>query len=205
MKDPKAFWNNRYGDEAYAYGHSPNLFFKEQLMQLTAGKILLPAEGEGRNAVFAAQQAWEVAAFDWSESGQKKALDWAASNEVNIQYEVAQAEEVVYEPASFDALGLIFANFAAENRKAIHQKLLTYLKPGGYVIFESYSKEQLEYQRKYDSGGPKVGKMLFSEAEIKEEFAGLTFKLLETKEVELQEGAYHSGPASVLHFLGQKR
>ena len=50
MKD---FWNERYDEESYAYGNSPNVFFKQQLDKLKVGSLLLPAEGEGRNAVYA--------------------------------------------------------------------------------------------------------------------------------------------------------
>lgn len=57
MKD---FWNNRYDEKAYAYGLSPNIFFKEQLGLLPIGSILLPAEGEGRNAIFALNEGSEV-------------------------------------------------------------------------------------------------------------------------------------------------
>jgi hypothetical protein len=56
----KDFWNNRYDEEAYAYGLSPNIFFKEQLDLLPRGSILLPAEGEGRNAIYALNVGWEV-------------------------------------------------------------------------------------------------------------------------------------------------
>jgi hypothetical protein len=58
------FWNARYSAAEYAYGTEPNAFFKAQLDQLTPGRLLLPAEGEGRNAVYAAKKGWEVAAFE---------------------------------------------------------------------------------------------------------------------------------------------
>lgn len=48
MKD---FWNERYSREEFIYGKQPNEFFKEQLDKLKTGSILLPAEGEGRNAL----------------------------------------------------------------------------------------------------------------------------------------------------------
>jgi len=71
------FWNARYAAAEYAYGTEPNAFFKAQLDQLTPGRLLLPAEGEGRNAVYAAKKGWEVVAFDQSDAGQKKALKLA--------------------------------------------------------------------------------------------------------------------------------
>ena len=40
----KAFWDERYNSEVYAYGKTPNLYFKEKVDQLKPGRILLPAE-----------------------------------------------------------------------------------------------------------------------------------------------------------------
>ena len=70
----KNFWDERYKAKAYVYGKEPNQYFAEKLRELEPGKILLPAEGEGRNAVFAARQGWEVSAFDSSSEGRKKAF-----------------------------------------------------------------------------------------------------------------------------------
>ena len=49
-QDPAAFWNRRYAAPAYAYGTAPNAFFSQQLADLPVGRLLLPAEGKGRNA-----------------------------------------------------------------------------------------------------------------------------------------------------------
>jgi hypothetical protein len=46
--------------------------------------------------------------------------------------------------------------------------------------------------------------MLFSIEEIKKEFSTLNFEILEEEEIELQEGAYHKGKASVIRFVGRK-
>jgi hypothetical protein len=47
-------WNKRYRNSEFAYGEHPNNYLKGQLEKLPVGKILFPAEGEGRNAVYAA-------------------------------------------------------------------------------------------------------------------------------------------------------
>tara|TARA_R100001377_G_C3182541_1_gene107226 strand:+ start:629 stop:811 length:183 start_codon:yes stop_codon:yes gene_type:complete len=44
------------------YGTEPNDFFKQQIDKLKPGKILIPEEGEGRNAVYAASQGWKLMA-----------------------------------------------------------------------------------------------------------------------------------------------
>ena len=77
-------WNSRYSAEEYAYGEEPNAFIKQQLDNLIPGKILFPAEGEGRNAVYAAKLGWNVEAFDLSTEGREKALSLAAQNGVDI-------------------------------------------------------------------------------------------------------------------------
>ena len=50
------FWDDRYSQPEYVYGVKPNEFFAEQIQKLTPGEIILPCEGEGRNAVL--QPAW---------------------------------------------------------------------------------------------------------------------------------------------------
>ena len=51
-------WNERFGKAEYAYGTKPNSYLKQQLGHIKAGSILFPAEGEGRNAVYAAKLGW---------------------------------------------------------------------------------------------------------------------------------------------------
>jgi len=62
----KEFWNERYAKNEFIYGTEPNEFFRKELEILPAGKIILPCDGEGRNAVFAAKLGWKVNAFDFS-------------------------------------------------------------------------------------------------------------------------------------------
>lgn len=68
-------WNERYSKQEFAYGEEPNNYLKEQLEKFTVGTILFPAEGEGRNAVFAAKLGWTVSAFDISAQGKTKHSD----------------------------------------------------------------------------------------------------------------------------------
>ena len=82
------FWNDRYSSKEYVYGTGPNQFYKEQLEKLAPGKILFPAEGEGRNAVYTAKKGWSVTAFDPSSEGRKKALLLAKKNKVQIEYQI---------------------------------------------------------------------------------------------------------------------
>ena len=65
----------------------PNQFFKKAIKNYNlTGSILLPADGEGRNGVYAAQQGLKVTAFDTSTEGRKKALLLAEKREVDLDY-----------------------------------------------------------------------------------------------------------------------
>jgi 2-polyprenyl-3-methyl-5-hydroxy-6-metoxy-1,4-benzoquinol methylase len=199
-------WNDRYSNSAFAYGEEPNNFFKEQIEKLNTGTVLFPAEGEGRNAVYAAKLGWEVAAFDISEEGKNKALKLAEINDVTIDYKVGALETLNYQPEQFDAIALIYAHFPAEIKSQLHRTLETYLRKDGIIIFEAFSKKHLEYLAINDKvGGPKDIESLFSIEEIKADFPNYEIIQLEEKEIELNEGLFHNGKGSVIRFVGKKK
>ncbi|MCF8378335.1 MAG: class I SAM-dependent methyltransferase [Bacteroidales bacterium] len=194
------FWDTRYRTDEYAYGIEPNAFFKSKINLLKQGKILFPAEGEGRNAIYAAKHGFEAFAFDPSRVGRIKALKLADRNNVKINYQLNSYETIEYPPHHFEAIVLIFAHMPPLLRKKWHNKLLPFLKPGGYIILEGFSKEQLNYK----SGGPGSIEMLFSMEEIKEDFTDLKVVEIEEKIILLNEGPNHQGEAAVVRAIFQK-
>jgi SAM-dependent methyltransferase len=202
MKD---FWNNRYSNAQYAYGELPNEYFKKILSGLDPGKILLPAEGEGRNAVFAASIGWDVTAFDISEAGKEKAERLADKHGVGIEYLIGDVERLVFEEESFDAIGLVFAHFPAVIRQKIHHRLSTYLKHSGHMIMEAFSRKHLAYSLVNEkAGGPKDENMLYSVETIRSDFPDYHILELTETDTTLHEGEYHQGEASVIRFLGKR-
>jgi len=198
MKD---FWNDRYGRAEYAYGKEPNVFFKEQLALLQPGKILLPAEGEGRNAVYAAEKKWQVSAYDWAENAHKKAMQLAEEKKVNLDYQICSLSDLNFEPESFDALGLIYVHFPNAIRPINFDRLTNYLKPGGSIILEGFSPNHLQYQAKQPSvGGPKSDDFLYSIEDMKLHFNGYLFKTLKQQVITLEEGDCHVGETEVVRM-----
>lgn len=199
-------WNERYSNDEFAYGTQPNNYLKEQLQKLETGSVLFPAEGEGRNAVFAAQLGWNVSAFDISAEGKNKALQLAENNNVEIDYQVGELQNLNFQKEQFDVIALIYAHFPADIKSSIHKMLDTYLCKGGYIIFEAFSKKHLDFVLKDEKvGGPKDIESLFSIEEIKSDFPEYDIiELIET-EIELNEGVFHNGTGSVIRFLGKKK
>lgn len=201
----KEYWDLRYKQDSYAYGKAPNLFFKEQIDFITPGTILLPADGEARNGVYAAVLGWEVTSIDLSIAAKNKALHLAEERSVELNYIVDDIAGLELAEQSFDAVALIYAHFAADKKSEIHKKIIRWLKPGGVVIFEAFSKAHkalVEVNPKV--GGPKDIAMLFSIDEIREDFMGLETVLLEETAVSLNEGEYHIGTGSVIRYIGRK-
>lgn len=65
-------WDKIYDKEEYVYGKLPNDFLKGNYDVIPKGKVLLLAEGEGRNAVFLAKLGYSVTAVDISSVAIKK-------------------------------------------------------------------------------------------------------------------------------------
>ena len=199
-------WDDRYSKKEFAYGKQPNNYLKEQLEKLEAGSILFPAEGEGRNAVYAAKLGWTVSAFDISVEGKNKAFLLAEDNNVIIDYQVGDLQTIDYYGEQFDAIALIYAHFPPDIKSIYHKTLDQYLRKNGLIIFEAFSKKHLDYISKNEKmGGPKEMGMLFSIEEIKSDFGNYEIIELVEKEIELSEGVFHKGKGSVIRFVGRKK
>ena len=194
------FWNDRYAEKEFAYGILPNEFLKNTLEPMSPGKILFICEGEGRNAVYAAQKNWEVTAFDLSEEGKNKALSLSKEKNITLNYQIGDAAVIEYPENTFHCITLIYAHFPATIRQSIHQKTVKWLKPKGTLILEAFNPDQLANS----SGGPKELSMLYTIEMIKEDFKGLTINALKSEQIELNEGKYHQGKANVIRLIGKK-
>lgn len=202
----KEFWNDRYKANDYAYGTEPNAYLKEVLDTGTfTGSALFPAEGEGRNAVYAAKTGLDVYAFDTSVEGKNKALKLAGEEQVNLNYQVGDLLDLELSNRTFDVIVLVYAHFPEEVANRYYPQLIKMLNPGGVVILEGFSKNNLPYREKNPGiGGPADLDLLFSTDEIEDRFKSLKTLSLEEKEVELSEGKYHNGVGMVIRYIGKK-
>jgi len=195
-----SFWNERYDGRDFVYGESPNIFFAETLSTLKQGAIILPCDGEGRNAVHAASEGWETLAFDLSESGKEKANHLALKYGVIIDFQIKDAATALYPNNSADVVAIIYAHLTPEVRKQLHSNVFNWLKPGGKVILETFSPAQL----KNSSGGPKDIDMLNTKEILSEDFKDFSINYLEYEHIQLSEGKYHEGPADVIRMIATK-
>lgn len=195
----QAFWNERYAQNETVYGQIPNTYFKLKIDALQPSKILLPAEGEGRNAVYAASIGWQVDAFDYSGNAQKKAMQLANKMGVQINYEMLEIN-AFNSLQQYEAIGLIYVHLSEKERFAFHRKMVDALLPGGVLILEAFSKAQI----KNTSGGPKSLEELYAVEELKADFANLNILEIKEEVCTLDEGPFHKGQANVIRLFAKK-
>ncbi len=202
----KEFWDERFSQEVYVYGEEPNVWYAEQIKNMPVGKkALFPAEGEGRNCVYAAQLGWEVTAVDISEEGRKKALQLAQKKSVTIDYQLESVANRDFGENQFDLIVLIFAHFPPAFRTKVHQQFVHTLRPGGILLMEGFHKENLPYKLANPSiGGPGEESLLYDEELLLEDFKDLHIEHLEKEEAELKEGEFHKGKGMVIHLIAKK-
>jgi 2-polyprenyl-3-methyl-5-hydroxy-6-metoxy-1,4-benzoquinol methylase len=192
-------WNRRYEKPEFIYGLSPNEFLKQQLSELKPSTLLLPGEGEGRNALWAAQNGWDVTAFDYSEAAKKKALSLFSKYNVNPNYSVSDV--LSFNPhKKFDAIALIYLHLPKDIQPVFFKRLIQMLNPLGYLILEIFHPDQISRT----SGGPKNPELFVTQNELAEHFKSLSIKHIAKEEIELNEGALHQGKALVIRLIAQK-
>lgn len=193
-------WDRRYDQERFFYGEDPHPLLARELPGLPVGKALFLAEGEGRNAVYAAGLGHAVTAWDSSAVGRRKALELAARRGVEIDYILGDLIEGDWDAESWDLVVMGYAHLDPQHMADVHRRVVTALRPGGHLLHVSFSKAQFGR----NSGGPPRLELLHDLDELKRQYAGLEFLRAEEKEIELDEGKGHRGSAMVIEMVGVK-
>ena len=187
MKSDQKRWDKRFQKREFALGKEPNPFLKKHIHLLPKGKILDMAAGEGRNAVFLAQNGFEVDAVDISEKGLKKARKLAREKGVKINTFLVDLDQHPIGKERYD----LIVNFYFLRRRLI-PRIKKGLKKGGKVIFETYLLEH----RKLGTGGPKQAKYFLKPNELLGLFKD--FRILFYREGIFWEGGRKKAVASLI-------
>lgn len=197
----KEHWDDSFSDNDYVYGKTPNAFIQTKSELIPAhSKVACLAEGEGRNAVYLAQQGHKVTTYDQSVVGLEKTKTLAAKHDVTVEtVEMDLTNEKVTENA-YDAAIMVFGHVSQTDQAFFIKSMVNSVKPGGYVIFEVYSTDQLEY----GTGGPPAYEMLYDPQDILEWIQHDKCLHFYYGEAERKEGKRHTGTGHVIQVVLQK-
>jgi SAM-dependent methyltransferase len=193
-------WDERFADEGYFYGVAPNDFLASQFETIPLGRVLCLAEGEGRNAVFLAEQGYQVTAVDASQVGLDKAVKLAKDRGVRITTVQADLAEYQIEPNSWQGIVSIFCHLPSELRQQVHRAATDGLVSGGVIILEAYTPAQLNNT----TGGPPTEELMMTEALLREDFKELDIVHLTELKRDVIEGRGHTGAADVVQLTAVK-
>jgi len=194
------FWNEKFATIDYAYGTEPNDFLVSAVTHLKRGETLSLAEGEGRNAVWLAQQGFTVSAIEQSEKGVAKTLRLALQRGVIVMAERGELETFHIQPNSWDLVVSIYAHTPQELRRKLHRQVVAGLKPGGVFVLEAYTPAQIAN----NTGGPKDASLMPTAELLRSELAGLVFDRIEEVERDVVEGSLHTGTAHVVQVVAHR-
>ncbi len=196
------FWNDRFRSDTYVYGTAPNQFVRAQASRWPKGASVLElGAGEGRNAIFLAEQGLDVTALDYAEEGLHKLNQLAEARGVSVN--TTQADVMAWTPdRRWDGVVNTFLHLPPAERPALYQAMQAALRPGGVLVAEWFRPEQITDG--YDSGGPPAVDMMVTADELRTHFPEEGMQVLRAVETTLDEGPYHRGPAAVVRLVWQR-
>ncbi|WP_152654542.1 bifunctional 2-polyprenyl-6-hydroxyphenol methylase/3-demethylubiquinol 3-O-methyltransferase UbiG [Oceanobacillus sp. CFH 90083] len=195
-------WDKRFNKQEYIYGKEPNVFIQSMLHKHPSCDVLTIAEGEGRNAVYAAELGHSVTAWDYSSVGLDKLHQFAGSRNVKVKTELVDlTQKIAFKEDQWDMVISVFGHIGdAPVRQYLMDGIKKILRPGGVYIMEVYSGRQLPYR----SGGGKDIRLLYTPFEVLHIFADGEIKHFYYGEVERHEGKLHNGLGHVIQLVAYK-
>lgn len=189
-------WNRRYETAELVWSADPNRFLVAGVGALPPGRALDLGAGEGRNAVWLAQQGWDVTAVDFSDVGLAKARQLAAAAGVEVATVCADVGEYQPPAAGFDLVAVLYLHLPEPRRRAVHAGAARATAPGGTLLVVGHDATNLTD----GYGGPQDPEVLFSPDEVVGDLAtsGL---LVERAERVHRQVDTSNGPRSAIDAL----
>ena len=130
------FWSKIFAGDAPIFTEQPNALLVSAIQGRKPGRALDFGMGQGRNAVFLAQQGWDVTGFDPAEEAVRIANKNAASVGVKIRAIVARDDQFDFGAAQWDLIVVTYVRDLTAHDAAVFRRAL---KPEGMLVYENGS------------------------------------------------------------------
>ncbi len=165
-------WNRILTAEQPAFNTRPNAFLVEVLKGRQKGRALDVGMGQGRNALYLAEQGWDVTGFDPAEQAVAAAQAAARRQNLKVAVQVVGAEDFDWGTGRWDVIVLSYVTVRPYVRQIIDA-----LAPGGVVVLEAFHRDALKT-------GPIGGGVVYDSNELVRMFDGLRILRYEDQEAE---------------------
>ncbi len=179
-------WDRRYEAKPWLWRTEPNVFLVSEVGDMTPGRALDVACGEGRNAVWLAERGWQVDAVDFSEVAIERARALAAERGVDVDFDVADVTTWQPPPLTYDLVIVLYLHLPPEQRRRAIGRARDAVAPGGTLLVVGHDLENLER----GWGGPPDPEVHYTPDEIAFEVEPLEIVKAErvVRAVETEEG-----------------
>src|SRR3546814_2163299 len=127
-------WNQRYAHADLVWTAEPNRTFATEVGDRSPGTALDLGAGEGRNAIWLAQQGWTTTAVDFSDVALRKARQLAEASGVQVETIVADVTDFTPAPQAYDLVALIFLHLPGDERTEVHRRAAAAVAAGGTLV-----------------------------------------------------------------------
>lgn len=168
-------WNERYAGEELLWSVGPNRVLAAETADLSPGRALDLACGEGRNAIWLAQRGWRVTAVDFAEAALAKAARIAGDRGVEVDF--VHADLLVWTPPaeSFELVVVLYLQLPAAERRLVLARSAAAVAPGGTFLLVAHDLTNLTE----GYGGPDNPDVLLTAEDVAEELPGLEIERAE--------------------------
>ena len=129
-------WNRILTAEKPVFNTQPNAFLVEMVKGRAPGAALDVGMGQGRNALYLAQQGWAVTGFDPAEKAVALANATAAKLGVKLTTAIQGSEDFDFGENRWDLIVLSYVTV-----RDIADRVVRALKPGGIVVVEAFHRD----------------------------------------------------------------
>ena len=179
MPPSQADWDAKHSLAAREAAEAPAGILAELWPLLPSGAALDLACGRGRNAIFLAEHGRPVTAVDWSPA----ALDFLEKRAQTLHLPVRRIQRIEKPKQARAGIDLVEADLESAQlevngyflilcvrylQRSLFPQICRALRPGGMLLFETYTKAQLDF-----SGGPRNPAHLLDKGELRKAFPEL--------------------------------
>ena len=183
-------WDERYAASDLIWSATPNQFVAEELSELSPGRAVDVAAGEGRNALWLASLGWQVTALDFSRVALDKGRRIAERQELSGSLEWEHADATVWHAeASYDLAVVAYLQLPAEERRAAHRNAFESLVVGGTFLLVAHDATNLLR----GTGGPQDPDFLMTADDVLADLGGLSYDVIRAERVERIVEPGHGG------------
>jgi 2-polyprenyl-3-methyl-5-hydroxy-6-metoxy-1,4-benzoquinol methylase len=161
-------WDRRYAGSELLWTGKPNRFLIAEAGDLPPGRALDLACGEGRNAIWLAEQGWQVTGVDFSEVALEKARRLAEARGVDAEWVAADLLEYRPERRGYDLVIAFYLQVSDPQRRQILRAAGDAVAAGGTLLVVAHDSRNLEQGH----GGPQDPSVLYTAEDVARDLDG---------------------------------